>query len=116
VLRPAADENLHGAIVRALRRRMPTIDLVRVQDAGLIGADDVTVLEWAAREGRVLLSHDENTLIGHARDFVDSGRPMAGLFHVGAGTSLGQVIDDLILLVECSLDAEWEGQVRFLPL
>ena len=95
---------------------MPAIDLVRVQDAGLIGADDVTVLEWAAREGRVLLSHDENTLIGHAHELVSAGRPMAGLFHVGALSPLGAVIDDLLLLVQCSLDREWEGQVRFLPL
>ena len=29
---------------------------------------------------------------------------------------VGQAIDDLILLAECSVEGEWEGQVRFLPL
>jgi hypothetical protein len=29
---------------------------------------------------------------------------------------VGQTVDDLILLAECSFDGEWEGQVRFLPL
>jgi hypothetical protein len=29
--------------------------------------------------------------------------------------AIGQTIDDLILLAECSFDGEWEGQVRFLP-
>jgi hypothetical protein len=40
VLRLAADENLSGRIARGLRRRVPGLDLVRVQDAGLLGAGD----------------------------------------------------------------------------
>lgn len=57
----AADENFNNDIVRGLRRRMPELDIVRIQDAGLSGADDPTVLEWAAREGRILLTHDVST-------------------------------------------------------
>lgn len=58
MLRFAADENFNNDIVRGLRRRMPDLDIVRVQEAGLSGAIDTDVLEWAAREGRVLLTHD----------------------------------------------------------
>jgi hypothetical protein len=29
---------------------------------------------------------------------------------------IGRVIDDLLLLTAYSLDGEWEGQVRYLPL
>ena len=43
MLRLAADENFNADIVRGLRRRFPDIDVVRVQDAGLSGADDHTV-------------------------------------------------------------------------
>jgi Domain of unknown function (DUF5615) len=48
MLRLAADENLNGDIVRGLLRRNPKLDVVRIQDAGLSGADDPSVLEWAA--------------------------------------------------------------------
>jgi hypothetical protein len=41
---------------------------------------------------------------------------MPGVFEVASVASIGQAIDDLILLAECSLEGEWEGQVRFLPL
>lgn len=58
MLRFAADENFNNDIVRGLRRRKPNLDVVRVQEAGLSGAVDPDVLEWAAREGRVLLTHD----------------------------------------------------------
>jgi hypothetical protein len=45
-----ADEDVHGDIIRGLRRRQPTIDLVRVQDVGLDNTPDPQVLEWAANE------------------------------------------------------------------
>jgi len=41
----AADENFNNDIVRGLLRRKPDLNIVRVQDAGLSGADDPTVLE-----------------------------------------------------------------------
>lgn len=40
MLRFAADENFNADIVRGLRRRLPELDIVRVQDVGLSGADD----------------------------------------------------------------------------
>ena len=116
MVRLAADENLNGDIVRGLLRRNPNLDIVRIQDAGLSGADDPTVLEWAAREGRVLVTHDISTLANHAFERVAAGRPMPGVFAVRSNGSVGLTIDDLLLLAECSLDNEWEGQVRFLPL
>jgi hypothetical protein len=115
MLRLAADENFNGDIVRGLLRRNSNLDIVRIQDAGLSGADP-TVLEWAAREGRVLLTHDISTLANHAADRVAAGRPMPGVFAVRSVGSVGLAIDDLLLLAECSFDHEWMGQVRFLPL
>ena len=41
---------------------------------------------------------------------------MPGVFEVRSVAPIGQVIDDLILLAECSHEGEWEGQVRYLPL
>lgn len=54
----AIDENFNNDIVRGLLRRQLSIDLLRVQDAGLSGANALVILEWAARQGRVLISHD----------------------------------------------------------
>jgi hypothetical protein len=116
MLRLAADENFNGDIVRGLLRRNPKLDIVRVQDVGLSGADDPSVLQWAADQGRVIVTHDISTLAKHAFDRIAAGQPMAGVFEVKSVAPVGQAIDDLILLAECSVDGEWEGQVRFLPL
>ncbi|MGD9099812.1 MAG: DUF5615 family PIN-like protein [Anaerolineae bacterium] len=116
MLRLAADENFNNNVVRGLLRRKPELDIVRVQDAGLSGADDPTVLEWAAREGRILLTHDVSTITKYAYERIRAGQPMPGVFEVNRAIPIGRVIEDILLLVECSLDGEWEGQVRYLPL
>lgn len=51
MLRLLADENLDANIVRGVQRRFHGVDVVRLQDVGLIGADDSTVLAWAAQQG-----------------------------------------------------------------
>ena len=48
MLRFLADENFNNDVVRGVRRRNPAVDLVRVQDEDLSGAEDPMVLEWAA--------------------------------------------------------------------
>lgn len=116
MLRVAADENFNNDIIRGLVRRKPNIDIVRVQDVGFSGAADPMILEWAGEQGRVLVTHDVSTLTKYAYDRVDAGRRMPGVFEVSADMSIGRAIDDLLLLVECSFDGEWEGQVRYLPL
>lgn len=115
-MRWVADENFNNDIIRGLLRRKPDVDIVRVQDIGLSGADDPTVLEWAADEGRVLLTHDVSTITRYAYERVEAGKPMPGVFEVSRDIPMGAVIEDLILLTECSLEDEWEGQMRYLPL
>src|SRR5712692_6696596 len=107
MLRLASDEDFHGDIVRGLRRRLPGLDLVRVQDIGLSGALDPDVLEWAAAEHRVLLTHDCDTLIGHAWDRVRAGLPMWGVVAVRQGLSIGFAVEGLEILIVASLDDEW---------
>lgn len=112
----AADENFNNDIVRGLLRRKPDLNIVRLQDVGLSGADDPAVLEWAAQEGRVLLTHDASTITHYAYERARAGKPMPGVFEVSRDVPIGQVIEDILLLAEYSLEGEWEGQVRYLPL
>jgi predicted nuclease of predicted toxin-antitoxin system len=82
MFRFAVDEDFDNRIVRGLLRLLPTLDIVRVQDAGLLGKRDPEVLEWSANENRVLLTHDASTMTKHAYARVELGTPMPGLFEV----------------------------------
>lgn len=116
MLKFLADENFNNDILRGLVRRVPELDLLRVQDVGLAGADDPTVLEWAAGQGRVLLTHDVATITHFAYERLVRGEPMPGVFEVPVAMSVGELIDELVLIFHCSLSSEWDGQVRYLPL
>jgi hypothetical protein len=116
MIRLLADENFDGNIVRGVLRRLPRLDLLRVQDVGLRGADDETVLAWAASEGRVLLTHDVRTVTGYAWGRVARGERMAGVVEVALSAGIGLVVDDLALLLECAAEGELEGTVLYLPL
>ena len=116
MLRFCADENFNNNILRGLLRRLPAVDVVRIQDIGLAGTDDITLLEWAAKQDRIILTHDIRTMVGFAFTRVDAGLPMPGIFEIDCDASLGLILEDLILLAECSFNGEWEGQVIYLPL
>ena len=47
---------------------------------------------------------------------IEMGLSMPGLFGVSRRVSVGLAIEEILLLAEYSLEDEWEGQVRFLPL
>ena len=116
MVRFLADENFNNQIVRGILRQNPDIDIVRVQDVDLSGTDDPTILAWAAQEERIVLTHDVATMTTFAYQRIQAKLSMPGLFEVSRRVSVGLAIEEIILIAECSIEGEWEGQVRFLPL
>ncbi|MGH9831577.1 MAG: DUF5615 family PIN-like protein [Blastocatellia bacterium] len=116
MLRLATDEDFNGRIVRGLRRTQPDLDIVRVQEVGLSGVPDPGVLEWAASENRLVLTHDASTMTKYAYERAANNQPMPGIIEAGQDIPIGRVIEDVLLLANCSLEGEWEGQVIYLPL
>src|SRR5437588_12813378 len=98
MLRLLTDEDVHGDIVHGLRRRQPTLDLVRVHDVGLLHTPDPTILEWAAQQGRVVVSVDKKTLAVAAWDRVARGLPMHGVAILRILLTIGQAINELEII------------------
>jgi len=82
----------------------------------LSNTDDPIILEWAANEDRIVLTHDVATMTYYAYERIEAGLPMPGLFEVNRKVSINQAIEDILLIAEYSFEGEWEGQVRYLPL
>ena len=115
-LKYLADENFDNRIVRGLLMRKADLDVVRVQDVGLRGATDAENLAFAAREGRVLLTHDVSTIPRHVDARLRQGHRVPGVFEAPQDVPIGGLIADLLLLAECSFESEWEGRILYLPL
>lgn len=116
MLKVAADENFNNDILRAMINRNPDIDIIRIQDTEMFGKNDPSVLAWTAEQRRVLITHDVKTVTKYAYERIGAGLQMPGVFEVNDQASMGVVIDDLLLLIECSTDDEWEGKVCYVPL
>lgn len=115
MVRLLADECFNGDVVDGLLARRPALDLVRVQDVGLLNADDPDVLDWAAANDRILLTHDKATIPDFAYDRVRSGDVMPGVF-VADGMTVGDIIDNVLLIDSASEQVEWADGVWYLPL
>jgi hypothetical protein len=103
-------------ILRGLIRRITHTDLVLVQDTECGGRPDPEVLEGAALMGRIVLTHDANTMVDAAYERLTEGKSLPGLIVVSQGLPIGPAIEDLTLILECSSHEEWAGRVFYLPL
>lgn len=110
------DEDFNHHIVRGLLRRQSGLDIVRIQDIGLIKADDSIILEWAAQEKRILLTHDARTMPKHATKRMLAGNLIAGLVVVPQSLPIGKAIEDILTIALCSNTDEWINLIEYLPL
>jgi len=92
-----ADNDFNGIIIRTVLKREPGIDFQTAPAAGLhLGVPDDKVLEIAAREGRVLVSHDRKTMPTHFANFIAS-QSSPGVFIVSKKLAIAEAADWLIL-------------------
>src|SRR5207237_8846610 len=116
MLRLVSDEDVPGDIIRGLRQRQPTVDIVRVQDVGLMHTPDTDLLAWATGEDRQIVTRDRKTMTAHAWERVRQGPPMVGVLVVHHNMPIGQAVRELEVIALASESADWHGQVIFLPL
>jgi Domain of unknown function (DUF5615) len=91
-LRFQADADLNEDIVKGVLRREPGIDFRTATSADLRGLKDLEVLMLAAREGRILVSHDRKTMPRAFAEFIQT-KTSPGLRLVSQKTDLLIVID-----------------------
>lgn len=114
MLRFLADEGFSWFIVRGLRDRDPSVNIILVQDVGLTGAADPDILEWAAREWLIVLTHDKRTMTRDANARLVASLPMPGVVVVHWETSPGIAIEGLRKMIGASLEGDWENQIRYI--
>jgi predicted nuclease of predicted toxin-antitoxin system len=107
-LRFHLDENVSSAIATALKRA--EIDVSTTSTAGLIGQSDTEQLAFAQRENRVIVTHDDDFLrIASIRD----DHPGIAYCRKDA-RSIGEIVEQLVLMYEVLLPEEMKGRVQFL--
>ena len=78
---------------------------------------DPALLKLAAREGRIIISHDRETMTHHFCERLDAGKSAPGLLIVPQQPSaIGGIIESLLLVWSASQAEEWRGRIAYLPL
>ena len=98
------------------RRRKPAAEFAQLQDLGLAAWSDSEVLDFAAAENWIVVSHDVNTMRDAAYSRLEAGLVMHGLLLASQRTPVSWIIESLLLIWTASEAEEWTGQVEFLPL
>jgi len=114
-IRFQADADFNQIIVLATLRREPAISFQTALAADLARRQDSEVLGVAAREGRLLVTHDRKTMPAHFAEFVAT-QTSPGLLIVPQYLSVASVVEDLVLVWSASEAEEWLNRISFLPL
>ena len=102
------DINRNATVADALRRR--GIDVTVSREVGVARVPDTDQIEYARREGRVLVTHDADFL-GIGRNNPDH----AGIVRCRQGEiSLGDVVRGRVFIRECCTPEEMKGSIIFL--
>ncbi len=113
-IRFQADADLRQAIVTGTIRREPRLDFRSANDAGLEGIKDPEVLALAARDNRVLVTHDRKTMPIEFGQFITL-QTSAGVLILSQNLPIGESIDAIILIWEASTAEEWTNQIMTFP-
>lgn len=115
------DENLRGRLWQAIQRHnargIDTVDVVRVGDlTGLpLKSVDPDILDWAEREGRILISKDRKTLGRHLADHLAKGHHSPGIFLIRRRSKLPPIVAFLALVAYTSNASEWQDSIEHIP-
>jgi Domain of unknown function (DUF5615) len=111
-----ADHDLNEQIIDGVLRREPSIEFIRTRDVGLSDRPDPEILEYAATQDLIVVSHDVNTMPAHAYARLAASQRLAGLLMVRQTRAIGPVIASLVLIWSASEAEEWRDNVHFLPV
>lgn len=109
-----ADADLNEDIVKGVLRREPGVDFRTATESNLRTLSDTEVLALAAREGRVLVSHDRRTMPHAFASFIQTSTS-SGVLIVSQKIDLLSAIDGILLVWSASEDKEWTNQLGTVP-
>ncbi|HMB90979.1 MAG TPA: DUF5615 family PIN-like protein, partial [Rhodothermales bacterium] len=90
-----------------LRRR--GIDVLTVVEAGMLGASDADHLALTRRQGRVIVTQDEDFL-----RLAAEGVDHAGIVYAPQGQSIGAMVQGLMLIAQVLTAEEMHGHIEFI--
>ncbi len=112
------DENVDPAYVNQIRRRNPDLVVLAVGEltAPSKGTLDPEILIWCEIHKFILVTNNRRSMPVHLTDYLEQNCHIPGIFILNSKMSIGQNIDELILIYQGSFDDEYQDKIEHLPL
>ena len=117
-MRYLLDEHIVPVLRRELLRAAPALDVWIIGDPGAppCGTLDPDILIWCEENDFCLVTNNRKSMPRHLADHLSLGRHMPGILVVNLAMTMGQMIDELVLIAGASADEEYGDLIIYLPL
>lgn len=112
------DENVDKVYQRQFIRRNHSLVMWVVGNPGAPprGTLDPEILCWCEAHNFLLVTNNRTSMPVHLSDHIAKGRHIPGIVILNDKLSIGQTVDELILIAEGSFEYEYQDQIIHLPL
>ena len=112
------DEHVDPRLRRGMKRRRPEIIVWCVGDAGApsLSTSDPDILLWCESADFLLVTNNRASMPVHLREHLAEDKHMPGIFILNSKFSMGETMEELILIWETSTPDEYRDQLRYLPI
>lgn len=112
------DENVDIAYATQMRRQRPDLVIRAIGEPGIPPKQtpDPEILIWCEEHEFILVTNNRKSMPGHLADHMAEGRHIPGIFILDPNCSIGQNINELILIADSSFENEYQDQIIHLPL
>jgi hypothetical protein len=117
ITRYLLDEHVHPEYRTQLLRRDSDLIVFIIGDPGAPakGTPDPDLIRWCEDHDSVLITNNRKSMPGHLADHLADGHHIPGIFTLNPDLSIGEAIDELILLAKASFDDEFQDTIIYLP-
>ena len=111
------DECMPFGLVQGIRRQCPVHDIRQVSEFGAPtkGTEDSDLLLFCETERRIFVSGDRSTVRQYISKHRARGHNTYGVALISRGYSFARIVDDLLLILECSDADEWINDLIYVP-
>jgi hypothetical protein len=112
------DENVNPIYTIQLRRLKPDLAVRAVGEVGTPPKStlDPDILMWCEKYEFILVTNNRSSMAIHLADHLAEGHHVPGIVILNPDLSIGQNLDELIIIAEGAFDEEYQDQIVFLPI
>ena len=112
------DENVNPILRSALLRSDPNLIVWQVGRLGAppLGTLDPDILIWCENNGFILVTNNRKSMPVHLKDHLAIGRRSGGIFILNVELSVGETVEELLLIGSASVAEDYQDQIIYLPI